>query len=89
VFAANWWYSTGLDTTGIYKTDTLGNVLNRKIVSTVETCGFYSSFRTFNNRQVFSGEISLKGTAIKLNSELEFDSIYNLPRIYDSLALML
>ena len=85
-FSAQWWYSTGLDTTGIFKTDTLGNVMNRKIITTEMWCAFFNSFRTFSDRQVFSGVINQKGVALKLNSDLEYDSIYTAPFTYDSLC---
>jgi len=83
---AQWQYPTSLDTTGIFKTDTLGNILNRKIVTTESWCAFSSAFRTYNNRQVFSGTLNEKAVVMKVNDNLQWDSIYTMPFLYDSLC---
>ncbi len=85
-FASQWWYSTGADSTGIFKTDTLGNILKRKFITDETWSNFFSSCRTFNDRQVFSGVINNKAVAIKLNQNLDWDSVYTTPYTYDSLC---
>ena len=87
-FCAQWRESSSLDTTGVLKTDSLGNYLDQ--ISFPENYGIYGSDITYNNRLILGGSGyasgNLYGVAIKLTSDLEYDSIYTTPFTYDSLC---
>ncbi|MFH1936451.1 MAG: hypothetical protein ABIK52_02680, partial [Bacteroidota bacterium] len=88
VFCAQWKESSGIDTTGAIKTDSLGNEVKRIVFP--DNYGIYGSDITFNNRLILGGSGYssgyLYGCALKLTSDLEFDSIYTTPFTYDSLC---
>jgi hypothetical protein len=80
------------DTTinGVFKTDTLGNIIMKKDLFGF-TNGFNSCITTFDNKAVLIGPFGLyypywQTVMIKLNSGLEYDSIYTRPFTYDSLC---
>ena len=54
------------------------------------TCSFYGSDITYNNRLILAGRVYETGVynsyAFKLNSDLEYDSIYTNPFTYNSLC---
>jgi hypothetical protein len=85
---SQWKCSTGIDSTGVIKTDSLGNYINQIIFP--DNYGFYTSTTTYNDRLLLGGASYssgyLHGCAIKLTSDLEYDSIYTTPFTYDSLC---
>jgi len=88
VFCSQWKDNSGIDTTGVIKTDSLGNISLQKAFA--DNYGIYASCITFNNRLVLGGGFYssgyLQSCAIKLTSSLEYDSIYTTPFTYDSLC---
>ena len=85
------WVSGGSDTTAVIKTDSLGNILDEKpLLINYNTGSFCASDITYNNRLILGGYLYSNGVfnscAFKLNSDLEYDSIYNAPFTYDSLC---
>jgi hypothetical protein len=88
VFCSQWKDNSGIDTTGVIKTDSFGNISMQKVFS--DNYGIYASCITFNDRLVLGGGFYssgyLQSCAIKLNSSLEYDSIYTTPFTYDSLC---
>jgi hypothetical protein len=85
------WVSGGSDTTAVIKTDSLGNILDEKpLLINYNTGSFWASDITYNNRLILGGYLYSNGVfnscAFKLNSDLEYDSIYNAPFTYDSLC---
>jgi len=85
---SQWKDSAGIDSTGVIKTDTKGNYINQIVFQ--NNYGFYASTTTFNNRLLLGGASyasgHLYGCAIKLTSDLEYDSVYTTPFTYDSLC---
>lgn len=80
------------DTTinGIFKTDTLGIVLDQQDLFILNK-GFSDATSTFNDKVVLVGGFVFEmpywqTMMIKLNSNLEYDSIYTTPFTYDSLC---
>lgn len=88
VFCSQWRDTSGIDTTGAIKTDSLGDELNKIVFP--DNYGITGSDITFNNRLILGGSGYssgyIFGCAIKLTSNLEFDSIYTNPFTYDSLC---
>jgi len=87
---AQWKNTTGLDTTGVIKTDSIGNFQKQKNITTVSEYAFWGSDVTFNNKLILGGYFYSSGyshgCAIKLTSDLEYDSVYTTPFTYDSLC---
>jgi hypothetical protein len=86
---ANWYDSEHNDHNRILKTDTLGNIIDqRELLNEPNT--FSQSLITFDNKLLVSGSFyidnSLDIYLWKLNKDLEYDSIYTQPRVYDSLC---
>jgi len=85
---SQWKNSSGLDTTGVIKTDSLGIYLNQ--IAFPDNYGIYGSDITFNNRLILGGtgynSGYFTGCAIKLTADLEYDSVYTTPFTYDSLC---
>ena len=90
VQCAYWGEQVGNDTTGLIKTDSLGNMIKVEPLLINSTCSFYGSDITYNNRLILAGRVYETGVynsyAFKLNSDLEYDSIYTNPFTYDSLC---
>ena len=88
VFCSQWKDNLGIDTTGVIKTDSFGNMSFQKVFS--DNYGIYASCITFNDRLILGGGFYdsgyLQSCAIKLNSSLEYDSVYTRPFTYDSLC---
>jgi len=86
---ATWRDPQGIIHNGVMKTDTLGNILNQKDLLNV-TSSFYSSLKTYDNKYLVMGNFYIGGNwdiyLWKFNKDLEFDSIYTQPRVYDSLC---
>ena len=85
---SQWRDSLSTDTTGVFKTDSLGTLLNQITFS--DNYGIYGSSITYNNRLILGGtgyaSGNFFGVAIKLTSDLEYDSVYTTPFTYDSLC---
>ncbi len=79
------------DTTydAFFKTDTLGNVKKIKKIFHI-TSSYFSTAKTFDNKFITIGNDGSGGSwkiyAVKVNSNLEYDTIYNTPFTYDSLC---
>ena len=75
--------------TSIYKTDTLGNILKEKELLQ-ESNTFSSSIITSDNKYLVMGNFYMGQNwdiyLWKFNKDLEFDSIYTQPSVYDSLC---
>jgi len=74
----------------VFKTDTLGNILLQKDLLEFSRA-FRDCYSTFDNKVVFIDHFVLnypywQTVMIKLNSDLEYDSIYATPFNYDSLC---
>jgi len=74
----------------VFKTDTLGNILLQKDLLAFSRA-FDDCYSTFDNKAVLIDHFVLnypywQTVMIKLNSDLEYDSIYTTPFIYDSLC---
>lgn len=73
----------------IIKTDTLGNLRKTKILPLL-TNTYISTAKSHDNKFVSIGNDATGGSwkiyAVKVNSDLEYDSIYNTPFTYDSLC---
>ncbi|NCA77956.1 MAG: T9SS type A sorting domain-containing protein [Alphaproteobacteria bacterium] len=87
---SQWHNSTGPDTTAVIKTDSLGNFISQKNLTTVSEYAIWGSDITFNNRLILGGFFInagiINGCAFKLTSDLEYDSVYTRPFTYDSLC---
>ncbi len=74
---------------GVMKTDTLGNILVQRDLLNV-TSSFYSSIITHDNKYLVAGNFYIGNNwdiyLWKFNKDLEYDSIYTQPRVYDSLC---
>jgi len=73
----------------IIKTDTLGNLRKTKILPLL-TSTYISTAKSFDNKFITIGNDATGATwkiyAVKVNSDLEYDSIYSQPFTYDSLC---
>lgn len=86
---ANWYDFENIDHNRILKTDTLGNIIDqRELLDEPNT--FTSSLITFDNKFLVAGsfvtDVNWDIYMWKLNKDLEYDSIYTQPRVYDSLC---
>jgi hypothetical protein len=87
------WGDLSTQTEGAFKVDTIGNIIKVKELNH-ENSLFVDGQTTFNNNlilvsgydTVISGTYHYMSSAWKINSELEFDSIYTRPFVYDSLC---
>jgi len=92
LIAAGWSSHSNIsDSNGVIKVDTLGNVLKRKSLLSNVVNTFRSATTTFNDKYLVTGSFSVNGAKphiylYKLNFNLDFDSIYTMPRVYDSLC---
>jgi hypothetical protein len=71
-----------------FKLDTLGNVLDSMNLPSLSK-SIECTIKTFDNKFVsigsnYSGEIGMY--AFKINENLEYDSVYSIPMVYDSLC---
>lgn len=73
----------------IFMLDTLGNVLNRKLLLNAEYAP-QNIIKSFDNKIIVSGHYVVDGNwdiyMWKLNSDLEIDTLYSQPMTYDSLC---
>jgi hypothetical protein len=92
LIAGGWSHHTNIsDSNGIIKTDTLGNVIKTRSLLTNVVNTFRSAVVTEDHKYLVTGGFSVNGTnthiyLFKLNFNLDFDSIYTMPRVYDSLC---
>ena len=76
---------------GFFKIDTLGNIIDSKDIS-VPLVAVISTVKTFDNKYLsaaigYNEELNRwEIYAYKLNSDLEYDTIYTAPFVYDSLC---
>jgi hypothetical protein len=84
------WYSdmnTGHDV--FFKSDTLGNLRKLKELPKLDG-GYWAACKTFDDKFIAVGNDVPNGStcivAVKVNSDLEYDSIYTHPFTYDSLC---
>ena len=87
------WQNPGQDFfLGVWKTDTLGNIQNNKILKRVKTENPTDGCVTYDDKflliaPIFNDTVMKWQTyAFKLNSNLEYDSVYTHPFTYDSLC---
>jgi len=83
-----WWIAGGGPDNKVTKTDTNGNIIKTKyIITSYET--FQDGLVTFDNKLFLIAGIATniwRSYAWKLNSDLEYDTIYTQPFVYDSLC---
>jgi len=82
------WTSNNMTHDAFFKTDTLGNVKKIKDIFHI-TNGYGSTAKTFDNKFISIGIDATggwKAYAVKVNSDLEYDSIYTHQFTYDSLC---
>ncbi len=86
---ATWQDSDEVIHNGVIKTDTLGNIVQQRDLLNVGS-SFNSSIITHDNKYLVAGNFYMGGNwdiyLWKFNKELEYDSIYTQPRVYDSLC---
>jgi len=75
---------------GVFKIDTLGNIIIENELFSDDQ-GFSDCISTFDNKAILIGPFGWnypywQTVMIKLNSDLEYDSIYTTPYTYDSLC---
>lgn len=90
VFGSFWTDQAGYDgNVGVVKCDRLGNIINTKSMFINQNL-FTDAVTTFDNKILLVGGfvdgIIWRSHAYKLNSNLEYDSIYTQPFVYDSLC---
>jgi len=91
VQCAGWVSQSGSDTTALIKTDSLANFIKEKpLLINYGTGSFWGSDITINNKLILAGSVYSGSTfstyLYKVNSDLEYDSIYTTPFTYDSLC---
>ncbi len=91
IVQCSYWQVQGTnDTTGLIKSDSLGNLIIVKPLLVNSICSFYGSDITYNNKLILTGRVFESGIyhsyAFKLTSDLEYDSVYTRPLTYDSLC---
>jgi hypothetical protein len=89
VLGADFQDYNGGDTVAVAKLDTTGNILKTKTLITNENIVFEGSDVTYDNKIILVGNTILNwqySYLFKLNSNLEYDSIYTAPFTYDSLC---
>ena len=86
---AGGWILNNIQTNVFIKTDTLGNLIKTKELP-LTTYGAISTAKTKDNKFLSVSNDATGGTwkiyAFKVNSNLEYDSIYTIPYMYDSLC---
>ena len=90
VIGASWSLTDYLGPTGMFKIDTLGNVLAQKTIMNF-TNNISGTAKTFDNKfiSVVSNAMSngiYQIYAFKVNSDMQYDTIYTHPFTYDSLC---
>lgn len=83
------WMISGNESNVVIKTDTLGTLRKTKEMPQI-TNSFISTAKTNDNKFISIANDATGGSwkiyAVKVNSDLEYDSIYNQPFVYDSLC---
>ena len=87
---AVWRDVSTIDTVGVIKTNSTGAIIKTTYQSSNHITSIYGSDITYNNRLILGGYFyltnNIQSCAYKLNSNLEFDSVYTTPFTYDSLC---
>ena len=90
IFGSSWSLNGTDNEMALLKTDTLGNVHAIKHLPDPDHNGLWWSAKTFDNKIITIGDSYINGsyrlTLYKVNSNLEYDSVYTRPFIYDSLC---
>ncbi len=90
VFGSAWSMNGTTNEMALLKTDTMGNVQAIKHLPDPDHGGLYWSSKTIDDKIITIGNSSINGssriTLYKVNSNLEYDSVYTRPFTYDSLC---
>jgi len=88
----DWFDTTDIDSTGLIKTDALGNRISEKFIFLNKDDILRTSDITFNNRLILAGGVynpetnNWQSYAFKFDSNLNYDSLYTTSFTYDSLC---
>jgi len=89
VMVGGWYTDPNTNHHGFIKTDTLGNYRNHKEIPLL-SMGYGWATKVHDNKVITIGNDATGATwkiyAVKVNSDLEYDSIYTQPFTYDSLC---
>jgi len=89
IIGATWSFNNNYGPVGMLKIDTLGNLKKVKEFLTL-TNTLYSTTKTFDNKFISIASDATDGHwkiyAFKVNSDLEYDTLYTYPFVYDSLC---
>jgi hypothetical protein len=89
VMVGGWYTDLNHNHNGFIKTDTLGNLKDICEIPLL-SMGYWWATKTFDNKIITVGSDATGGSgkiyAVKVNSDLEYDSIYTQPFTYDSLC---
>jgi len=90
IIGASWKFFNGYHPSGLFKSDTNGNLLKEFIFPNPDIGGVYGATITFDQKYICASHLYvnpyLRIAVQKFNSDLEYDSIYSIPYIYDSLC---
>lgn len=91
LFISAGWKTGSNDTIAILKSDTLGNIFQKQVLFLNLNGSIYESLFTFDSKYLASGSFSPSGGTYKLylykfNLNLDYDSVYTIPKTYDSLC---
>jgi len=89
VMVGGWYTDPNTNHHGFIKTDTLGSYRNHKEIPLL-SMGYGWVTKSFDNKFITVGNDATGGGwkiyAVKVNSDLEYDTVYNQPFTYDSLC---
>ncbi len=89
VMVGGWYTDPKTNHHGFIKTDTLGSYRKHKEIPLLSS-GYWWATKSFDNKFITVGNDATGGSwkiyAVKVNSDLEYDSIYTQPFTYDSLC---
>jgi hypothetical protein len=89
LFIGMWYRLNGINYLSVYKTDTLGNGVNEKVLNHSEYIPIDATLTQDKKYLITANNVISNKTIFylwKLNSDLEYDSIYTRPFTYDSLC---
>ena len=89
LFIGAWYQSTSLPNLSVLKTDTLGNVITEKVLNHSDYIP-WDAILTHDQKYLITAWDFINNKYLfylwKLNQNLDYDSIYTQPRVYDSLC---